>query len=479
MGAPPLSHSNALSVSVIVPVYNGAATLRETLHALRASAVQPDRIIVVDDGSTDASAQIAADFGVTLLSTQGRCGPAVARGLGAEEATGEVLLFLDADVSIHPGTAEREGTIARIVRVLTERPDVDAVFGSYDTQPTAPNFVSQWKNLTHHFVHQHGAADAQTFWAGCGAIRREVFQWIGGFDHRYRGATIEDIELGYRLRQHGFRVLLDPAILCTHAKRWTAWSAWKTDLLYRGIPWTRLILRTGIVPNDLNVSVAQRISTALAWLMVLAFAFAAVRLPVASLVGMLLFVLVLSHAWWMEPPAAGAKILRWLGPFFAVAVALGLAIANGLVLFAVCLALGVLLAVFFRRRPENRRSRREDFCYSAYFGVLLAALILDLPREPEILFAALLALLLLGINQAYYAFLARERGVAFLMAALPFQFLYHFTNGISLFAGAAIAFRERRDHTASRSLSVPAIVNPEPAADSLEEPALSRRIGGD
>ncbi|MCL4783831.1 MAG: glycosyltransferase family 2 protein [Bryobacterales bacterium] len=162
---------NALSVSVIVPVYNGAATLGDTLRSLRDSSCRPGQIIVVDDGSTDASARIAEEFGVTVLSTRGRCGPAVARGIGAEEATGTVLLFLDSDVCVHPGTPEREGTIARIVRVLGERPEVDAVFGSYDTRPTAPNFVSQWKNLSHHFVHQHGAAEAQTFWAGCGAIR--------------------------------------------------------------------------------------------------------------------------------------------------------------------------------------------------------------------------------------------------------------------------------------------------------------------
>lgn len=474
--APPL---NALAISVVIPVYNGAATLRATLRALQESTRRPDQILVVDDGSTDDSARIAATFGVTVLSTRGRCGPAAARGLGAEEATGDVLLFLDADVCVHPGTADSPGTVAQIGRLLEDRSDVDAVFGSYDTRPTAPNFVSQWKNLSHHFVHQHGAADAQTFWAGCGAIRKTVFRGIGGFDHSYRGATIEDIELGYRLRQRGFRVLLDPSILCTHAKRWTAWTAWKTDLLYRGIPWTRLILRTGIVPNDLNVSISQRVSTALAWMMVLAFALAAIRLPAASLVGMLLFVMILLHAWWMEPPAAGAKVLRWIGPFLAVAVALGLAMAFGLLLFAICLALGVVLAVLFRRRPDNIRTRHEDFCYAVYFGALLAALILDLPREPEILIAALLALLLLGINQAYYAFFAWERGVAFLMAALPFQFLYHFTNGISFLAGVAITFRENRGRLLRRGVPAPTVVNPETAVESLERPALSRRLGID
>lgn len=468
---------SACSISVIIPVYNGAATLRDTLTALKESTRQPDEIIVVDDGSTDGSAQIAADFKVTVLSTRGRCGPAAARSLGAEIANGEVLFFLDADVCVHTGTAEDPGTVARIARIFENRPDVDAVFGSYDTRPAAPNFVSQWKNLSHHFVHQHGHPDAQTFWAGCGAIRKPVFQAVGGFDHSYRGATIEDIELGYRLRQGGFRVLLDPAILCTHSKRWTAWSSWKTDLLYRGIPWTRLILRTGIVPNDLNVSINQRVSTALAWMMVFAFGLAAFRLPASSLVGMLLFVLILLHAWWMEPPAAGARVFRWLGPLLAVTVAFSLAIAFGLALFALCLLFGVGLAVFFRRRPGNVRSRLEDFCYSAYFGILLAALILDLPREPEILIAAVLALLLLGLNQTYYAFFAKERGVAFLMAALPFQFFYHFTNGISLLVGVAITFRENPARFLRRSVPVSASTQSEPSVELLEgaTSAINRR----
>lgn len=433
---------NASSISVIIPVYNGAITLADTLRALKQSATQPGEIIVVDDGSTDGSAQLAESFNVTVLSTSGRLGPAAARGLGAAQAAGEVLMFLDADVRVHPGGEGDPGTVARIARVFEERSDIDAVFGSYDTHPSARNFVSQWKNLSHHFFHQHGRAEAQTFWAGCSGIRKSVFLAAGGYDARYRGATIEDIELGYRLHRLGFRVLLDPAILCTHSKHWTAWGALKTDLLYRGIPWSRLILRTGIIPDDLNVSIRQRISTAVAWLMVLAFALAAVRLPVASLVGMLLFVLMLLHAWWMEPPADGARVVRWMGPMAAVFSALALAAANGLALFTLCLAAGIVLAAVFRRHPENRRSHWEDLFYSGYFGMLLAALILDLPHDFEILAAAVLALVLVALNESYYRFFVKERGVAFFMAVLPFQFLYHFMNGVSLLAGMVLSIQE-------------------------------------
>ncbi len=64
------------------------------------------------------------------------------------------------------------------VRVLfvSEEPDLAAVFGSYDDEPAAPNFLSQYKNLFHHFVHQQGSAEASTFWSGCGAILWPTFR---------------------------------------------------------------------------------------------------------------------------------------------------------------------------------------------------------------------------------------------------------------------------------------------------------------
>ena len=78
--------------------------------------------------------------------------------------------------------------------------------------PRLQGVVSQYRNLLHHFVHQHGNSEASTFWAGCGAIRRSVFEEMGGFDEqRFPTPSIEDIELGYRLRQAGHRILLDKA----------------------------------------------------------------------------------------------------------------------------------------------------------------------------------------------------------------------------------------------------------------------------
>lgn len=249
-----------MKLSVIIPVYNGGEGLDLCLKALAASACPPDEIIVVDDTSTDASKSLAANLGAIVLSLpDGPLGPARARNRGAASALGDVLVFLDADVVVHPDT------LGRIKAYLTEHPEIPALFGSYDAAPPAPGLVSRFRNLLHHYVHQHGRLEASTFWAGCGAIRHNVFSAVGGFDESYLSAAIEDIEFGARLRRQGYRVRLCPDIQVTHLKRWTFVSMVRVDIFRRAVPWTRLILRQGHWPRDLNVDVKSRLSALSVW----------------------------------------------------------------------------------------------------------------------------------------------------------------------------------------------------------------------
>jgi glycosyltransferase involved in cell wall biosynthesis len=252
-------------ISVIVPVRNNSAELRLCLERLAASSYRQYEVIVVDDGSTDDTASVAALLGATVLSLSTCRGPAVARNRGAQIAQGEYLFFIDSDVCVYPDTLEElRDTFAR-------DPDVDAVFGSYDTRPSGMNVLSEYKNLFHHFVHQDGREQASTFWSGCGAIRRSVFLKMGGFSTGYKRPSIEDIELGRRLHRAGHRIVLNKRIQVTHLKRWTLWSIIKTDVRDRGVPWTQLMLREGSVPNDLNLKVSQRISVVLAYGLLLSF----------------------------------------------------------------------------------------------------------------------------------------------------------------------------------------------------------------
>ncbi|MEI6084582.1 MAG: glycosyltransferase [Verrucomicrobiota bacterium] len=249
------------ALSVIIPVHNGGAKFRQCLASLTPA---PLDIIVVANGDTDGSAQVAGAFGAQVIRLPEACGPAQARNAGAQAAKGEVLLFLDADVSVLPDTLAQ----------VTLEPGVAAVFGSYDDAPAETNFLSQYKNLFHHYVHQTGRTEAATFWAGCGAIRRDVFLAVGGFDEKYRQPSIEDIELGYRLRRAGYAIRLRKTLQVKHLKRWTVRSLLHADFWCRAVPWTELMQRDRQMLDDLNVTWAARVAVVLAYLGLLELFFA-------------------------------------------------------------------------------------------------------------------------------------------------------------------------------------------------------------
>lgn len=248
-------------VTVLIPVFNGGSDLDKCLAAIAASTYPVLETILVDDGSTDGMAETAATRdGVRLIRREQMLGPASARNLGAAAARGDIIFFTDADVLLDPAA------IAIAVRILDADPSLCAVFGSYDDQPGHASFLSQYRNLLHHWVHQTGNEEAFTFWTGCGAIRRDVLLQLGGFSEDYERPSIEDIELGARLRAAGFRIRLEKSMLGQHTKRWRFWNMLKTDIFHRGIPWMRLLLREGHASSDLNLNLSSRIATFLAGL---------------------------------------------------------------------------------------------------------------------------------------------------------------------------------------------------------------------
>ncbi|NIN66824.1 MAG: glycosyltransferase [Anaerolineae bacterium] len=247
-----------MNLSVVIPVHNGGENLRLCLQALAESVRPPDEVIVVDDASTDGSAGLGQTYGARVLRLPGPPrGAALPRNRGAAIASGDVLVFVDADVAVH------EDALALMEQCLSTHGQVAAVFGSYDADPVAQGLVSRYKNLLHHYVHHHGDREASTFWTGCGAIRRDIFDAVGRFNESYR--VIEDIELGARLRRAGHRIWLCPDVQVKHLKRWTFTSLLKSDIFDRAIPWSRLILRDRRLPAELNLDLRSRLSAFAVW----------------------------------------------------------------------------------------------------------------------------------------------------------------------------------------------------------------------
>ena len=262
-GARPVKTPSSDRVSVIIPFHNAIAYLEACLLALVRSDHGNCELILVGDGSTDSSAEIARRHARQFLALPTPHGPAFARNRGSELASGSILFFIDADVFCHPDT------IRKLAETFDADPGLAAVIGSYDDTPPAANFLSRYKNLTHHYVHQNASRDASTFWTGCGAIRREVFLKLGGFNESYGKPSIEDIELGYRMRARGYRIALRKDLMVTHAKRWTLRSLLRSDIIDRALPWTILQLRYRTIVNDLNLSWTQRSASLLILLAVL------------------------------------------------------------------------------------------------------------------------------------------------------------------------------------------------------------------
>jgi glycosyltransferase involved in cell wall biosynthesis len=258
------------SLSIVMPLYNAGADLPRVLQPLLAAVSEGTalELVVVDDGSTDGGPDLCRQLGAQVMSSGGKClGPAKARNAGVEQARGELVLFVDSDVILH------EGVPGRVREQLSGDEGWVAMFGSYDERPPYRGLVSQYVNLRHHFVHQHGEREATTFWSGCGAVSRQAYLDVGGFNPTlFPRPMVEDIDLGYRLRRQGGRILLDKGMLCTHLKRWSLRNMIVTDIFGRALPWTRMIIEQGEAESNLNVSPAEKLKAGLSGVLTLSVA---------------------------------------------------------------------------------------------------------------------------------------------------------------------------------------------------------------
>lgn len=426
-----------VKISVIVPLYNAQKTIAACLGGITASIYPNYELIVVDDGSTDGSQQIAETFSPIFIQlTAGPLGPAFARNRGAEAATGEILFFVDSDVVIYPDT------LAVIVDAFETRPEFDALFGSYDDEPGDPSFLSQYKNLTHAFVHRKAREDGSTFWSGCGAIKRSAFMQLGGFDAtKYPRPSIEDIELGCRIKARGGRIWVNKQIEAKHLKKWTLRGLVRTDIVDRAIPWTLLILRNRDLPNDLNLGASQRFSavfTAALFLITLLLFFQGGLL----ITGLLVAALLLSANNW-EWKGKDVNISLTLSKLFfssiCLAVCIWIALFNGMRYLIPGLSLWFLITLGLPiiRGFLPAAQRLAMIVIFTAIALSYVGLLISLP----FLYSIPAVLLLSGVvllNYDLYQYLFRKRGVLLAGAALPMQLFYYLYSLAAFFAGITI-----------------------------------------
>jgi GT2 family glycosyltransferase len=268
-------------LSVVMPVYNAEMTLAECLTRLCNSSFGDFEIVLVDDGSTDQTRAIAANFPVRIVPTAGRVGPAAARNLGARTAEGDLLFFIDSDVMVRPDT------VSRIAAAFESR-DVEGVIGVQAADMRHRDLVSQYKNLWMRWTYLRKTGNVPLFYTTAAAIRRDAFLRAGGFDQGYATPNVEDTAFGQKLARLGIRVRVDPQLEVEHVKRYSLAGLLRTDFM-RAVSLTRLKLRErrDLARNNTSIPSTYMASVPLATLGVPALlAGLVLGLPVATLLGL-------------------------------------------------------------------------------------------------------------------------------------------------------------------------------------------------
>jgi glycosyltransferase involved in cell wall biosynthesis len=202
-------------LSIIIPVYNGASVIAGCLESIFRSKVDvPFEVIVVDDGSTDATPDVVSKFPVRYFRIS-KAGVSKARNTGIKNATGDILLFFDADVILH------DNTIERFITHFRNDSDASIVQGRWDKNHPSPSFANQFLLLRFTYNFEEAMGTERRFavaelMTGCCGIRKEVFEsFREGFDERYKSAGGEEFEFAIRLIQK-FKIYYYPDILVYH-----------------------------------------------------------------------------------------------------------------------------------------------------------------------------------------------------------------------------------------------------------------------
>lgn len=283
-----LCMSSHVSISVIIPAYNAAATLARTLAAFSPPPHSSLELIVVDDGSTDDTAQIARAEGARVLRLEKNIGAAAAKNCGAQSAVGDILFFTDADI-VPPRDA------LECIRAAFHADALDGIVGLLDENIPHANWASQYKNLWMNFTYARfaGMERIGLFYTSVAAMRRAVFLQLGGFDENYRGASIaEDTEFGQRAWGQGARIRLVPELRVTHLKAYTPGGVLREDYK-RARALTLMRLRKRGAPFFTSVPMFYQLAVPTIYLTVIlvlaALALQNLALGIAALAGLCIF----------------------------------------------------------------------------------------------------------------------------------------------------------------------------------------------
>ncbi|HCP46856.1 MAG TPA: hypothetical protein DIU15_12490 [Deltaproteobacteria bacterium] len=206
-------------VSIIVPAYQAASHLPSCVEALSHQTAAKDsfEVLIVDDGSSDRTAETPLPQGYRLLHHERNRGAAAARNTGARAARGQVLLFVDVDVV--PSEALVEAVLDLFFDPSTGEIRCRAATGCYDPEPANDGWFPRYKALWTWFCWRRtgeARSDSDHLQGALCAISKAIFWQLDGFDEGYLGGSVEDYEFSTRLRSDGSQIMFDARIRGKH-----------------------------------------------------------------------------------------------------------------------------------------------------------------------------------------------------------------------------------------------------------------------
>lgn len=278
-------------ISIVIPTYNTERFMPGLLDSIFKTDIEDVEVIIVDDCSTDNTVKIARNYPVKLIQLQINSGPAKARNIGVKAASGDIIFFLDADVIV------MDGTIQEVKNYFEKNPSANCVIGVCDTEPLNNGFVPRYMAMFE-FIHLIGTRDnkVSVFAPRCGAVKKDFFEKIGGYNELYRGADVEDFELARRINKVDC-IILNQKIRVKH--QFVNFKQAVRNYFKRSVMWIHLFFREKKLDNAGPTAPSNGIAAICAFLGVISLFFIPFINGAKYVLLSLLIVFLLSNMrWW-------------------------------------------------------------------------------------------------------------------------------------------------------------------------------------
>ena len=298
--------NNNSNLSIVIPSYNSNATVFKLIESISNSNEKPYEVIIVDDCSKDDTVKkISESYSwVRIVQLNKNSGPSHARNIGAILAKKDIILFLDSDVILTPTSIEI------VEKKHKENPNVAGYQGRYHWEAANPGLFQSYKALINHYWHLNNKESTRINFLVTYActIKKDILFEVGGFNEAYKGADVEDYELGYRITKK-YELLHEPKLEVYH--HFPGFIKNTKNYIDRGSKWFSLFIKNKRFDSSGATSRSEAISRFLGGLSFLTFftAFLSKKMSILFVCISALYVLVNYRFFFFSFQKKGVKYL--------------------------------------------------------------------------------------------------------------------------------------------------------------------------